>query len=510
MKTMGNKVGNLENKANNVIRNINSNMLIYVVISIMSIFYIIYKSLEKEYPIAVICLLLFGFIVLDLLFFIIMKKMYKNLKLENIFLLLSVFFGLFYIVGFPPSQLPDDTPDYLRTLEVSKLQLTTPQKNEKVGRNLSENIGKVYSSKKYSDLKRIKDLKLNNNLRFYGYANKSLYAFVCYIPQALGVGLARILNFPILIQIIFGKVFNYLLYIILIYLSIKYIPIKKELILFISLLPMSLQEATSLSPDSLIISSLIALISFIIYQRTNKNTKMNNRNMILLAVLSVVISLCKIVYLPLVFLIYLIPNNKFKSSKQKYIYCSIVCFISIVLNLYWLSISSSYLVAFHGRSNSSLQLKYILSNPIGYIIILYRTIDYYILIYLEEMVGCSLGQFVVGTSPIMVLISIIILFMLLIGRLKKGKTIFNILEKTYIAVLLIGTVLLMFTSLYMQWTGYKASMVDGVQGRYFIPLLTIFSMLFSKEQEKEYGKKLTYFIFFMNIMSVLAIFNTYI
>ena len=58
MKTMGNKVGNLENKANNVIRNINSNMLIYVVISIMSIFYIISKSLEKEYNIFLITLVL--------------------------------------------------------------------------------------------------------------------------------------------------------------------------------------------------------------------------------------------------------------------------------------------------------------------------------------------------------------------------------------------------------------------------------------------------------------------
>ena len=43
--------------------------------------------------------------------------------------------------------------------------------------------------------------------------------------------------------------------------------------------------------------------------------------------------------------------------------------ISIILNLLWLKYTSRYLVAFK-QSNSSEQLKYILGNPLEYIVII--------------------------------------------------------------------------------------------------------------------------------------------
>lgn len=493
------------------LKKINSDVVVYFSLAIMTILYFISKLLNSDYSLlkVFIVTLLFAVVVIGG-YFLAIKFFKKNLKIETYFLIFSIVFGAFYIFGFPPSQLPDDSSDYFRTLEVSKFQLITPQKGEKVGRKLSTNIGKIYSSKSYDDVLKNKNLRTNKENRFYSYANKSLYAFVCYIPQAIGFFIASMFNLPIIFQIILGKLCNYILYVILVYLSIKYIPVKKELLFFISLLPMSLQEATSLAPDAMIISTIIALTSFVIYQRENKKTSMNTKNKILIAVLSILISLCKIVYLPLIFLIFLIPDNKFKSKKEKMIYCFSICAISAILNLYWLSISSSYLVAFHNRSNSSMQLKYILSNPIGYCIIIFRTIDFYILIYLEELVGCSLGKFVVGTSPIMVLLAIIFLFLLVGGREKKGKWLLKISEKIYVSLLLIGTTALMFTSLYMQWTGYRESMVDGTQGRYFIPMIPVLAMLFMKEKELNYNKKLIYLMLFMDLMSVIAIYKTFI
>ena len=65
-------------------------------------------------------------------------------------------------------------------------------------------------------------------------------------------------------------------------------------------------------------------------------------------------------------------------------------------------------------------------------------------------------------------------FMLLIGKKlkeKDSKDIFNIIEKCFTFILILGTIGLMFTSLYMQWTSVGAQVIDGIQGRYFIPLL---------------------------------------
>lgn len=493
------------------IEKINSNLAIYIILSLISIFYLSSELISGNFSnseVAIIVVLLFAFLVFS--YFISLKIFDKKLKIETYFLLFSILFGMFYIFGFPPSQLPDDESDYLRTLEVSKFELTTPQKGEKVGRYLSTNIRKVYSAKSYSDVLKNKDLKFNKEKKFYNYANKSLYSFICYIPQAIGVFIANLFGAPILIQIIFGKLFNYIFYVILIYFAIKYIPVKKELLFFISLLPISLQEATSLSPDAMIISTIVALLSFVLYQRQSKKTEMSTKNKILLGILAVVISLCKIVYLPLIFLIFLIPDNKFRTKKEKFIYCGIICLISVFLNLYWLSISSRYLAAFHSRSNSSLQLSYILHHPISYCIILFRTVSLFIIDYLQQMVGSSLGSFIVPTSPIMVLVSIILLYKLICKTSIGEKKLFKNFENLYIAILLIGTVLLLFTSLYMQWTGYRNNVIEGVQGRYFIPLIPIVSMLFMKEKEITYNKKLMYIVFFIGIMSIIAIYKTFI
>lgn len=493
------------------IKRIKSETIIYIGLSVLSIFYFTTKITNSELSMLLTAVSIVAFTCFIIgNYFIFTKLFNKKLSLEKYFLIFSIVFGSLYLFGFPPSQIPDEQADHLRALEVSQFHLTTPQKKEKVGRRFATNIAKIHKIKNYNDVIKYKDVKLNGKKQFYKFANKSLYAFVCYIPQSIGIFIATLFNLPIIMQVIFGKLFNYILYVLLIYLSIKHIPFKKELIFFISLLPMSLQEAVSLSPDSMIIATIIALTSFILYQRENKNTTMNNKNKILLSILAITISLCKIVYLPLVFLIFLIPDKKFKSKKEKYIYCSIVCLISIIVNLYWLSISSKYLVAFHSRSNSSLQLKYIITHPLNYCILLFRTFDYYILIYLEELVGCSLGQFIVGTSPIIVLLSIIILILLVSGRNKKGRKVLKLPEKIYITALLIATILLMYTSLYLQWTGYKETMVDGVQGRYFIPMIPILSLLFMKEKELIYDKKLIYFVWFMDIMSVIAICKTFI
>ena len=188
----------------------------------------------------------------------------------------------------------------------------------------------------------------------------------------------------------------------------------------------------------------------------------------------------------------------------------------ILLNLFWLKISSQYLVAFESRSNSSLQLQYILQNPLRYIITIFATIDSFSIAYLEQLVGHSLGKFNVSTSSVMVIISLGILFYLISKRNKDKKLhkpVFSLKEKLYILVMLLGTILLMFTSLYMQWTAVYSDTIDGVQGRYFIPLLLVIAMLWMSQKEKDSPDENNNFIscsVMTNIMALVSIFATFI
>ena len=77
----------------------------------------------------------------------------------------------------------------------------------------------------------------------------------------------RLFNAPIVFQMLLGKIFNFTFFVILTYLSIKYIPTKKGLLFCLCLLPITIQEAASLSADCMTISTAIALEAFVIWSR---------------------------------------------------------------------------------------------------------------------------------------------------------------------------------------------------------------------------------------------------
>lgn len=504
MKKIFDKIKTIEKKDMGV-------LVVYILLSIFSVLYIAQKW--SNHGMKILFVLEILLIIGEIILFFILKKLHKeHCTLSKLYLIAAIFFGGFYILGFPPSQLPDDSSDYLRSLEVANFHATSIQ-NEKnqVGREFSENILDVYSEETYGDVLKNSDLKLDGDKKFLLFANKSLYSFVCYIPQAIGVGIGALFHFPIIVQIIFGKILNYALFVILMYLSIKYIPTKKLLLFFIALLPMSMQEAASLSPDAITIAMSVAIISFILYIR-DKKIKLTKVHLSLLALMSICLSLCKIVYLPLCLLIFLLPNESFSNKKQKYIYCIFLSILVVSLNLIWLKISSAYLVAFEGKSSSGEQLQYVLQNPLRYLVVLTTTLDSYLVAYLEQMVGHSLGKFVVTTSYVIVVFSLGILLYLIINKNADKKYIFSLFEKLFILFMIIATILLMFTSLYLQWTQVGASTVDGIQGRYFIPLLLPIAMLFmTKGQEIiDRSKEIIVFTIFANILALIAIFEVFI
>ena len=60
-----------------------------------------------------------------------------------------------------------------------------------------------------------------------------------------------------------------------------------------------------------------------------------------------VISLCKIVYVVLLLLVFMIPESKFKDRKHSYQVKLGLMAGAIIINLIWLAISAGYLVEFY-------------------------------------------------------------------------------------------------------------------------------------------------------------------
>lgn len=423
--------------------------------------------------------LLIGSIILEIGILWAFKSSYKKEPLEKTFLKLIIPIGIIYTLIIPVGLSPDERNHFLRAYEITEGDLITP--NKKNGTLKPVSVDKMFTFAKGHNYQNIRKnvFKKNNHVnKKYTYFNTALYNFVCYIPQSIGIFIGRFLDLPILVIAYLGRIFNFLVAVLMIYLAIKIIPSYKKVIFAISMLPMSLEELTSLAPDALTISSIILLLACVLYLKYNVKTQMSKKQEILILLLTILVSLCKIVYLPICLLLILIPKERFKSKKVKLIKIGIAAAIVVVINLIWLKIASRYLIEFQEGVNTSKQVKFILSNPFNYIQVIFNTIFANFDFYLFTAFGSRLEALDVYVPTIYIITSIglfnVLIFMDSHTTRKLEKW-----EKYLIAFIIFATVILIFTSLYVQWTKVGSKIIMGLQGRYFLPLAVLLPVLFN-------------------------------
>ena len=260
--------------------------------------------------------------------------------------------------------------------------------------------------------------------------------------------------------------------------------------------PIAIEGFTSMSPDALTISISYLFTAYVLNIVFNKEKQIKRTDIFILTILSILIALCKIVYLPLVGLLLLIPRNKFETKKGHFLTVGIIMLVAIIANLVWLKISSTYL-ALYREGNSVDQLAILLNGPIAYLQRVLGTMNEYGGVYTYSLLGKELGwnEFAQMGALLPTVVGIVYMYInatdnTLKKRLSKYQNIIILL----IVLAIIG---LIFTSLYLQWNEPTNQAIEGIQGRYFIPIIPILTLLifsklkFTTEQtEEELNKKL--------------------
>jgi uncharacterized membrane protein len=114
----------------------------------------------------------------------------------------------------------------------------------------------------------------------------------------------------------------------------------------------------------------------------------------------------------------------------------------------------------------------ILANPIHSVATLGITIWFNIDDYLMGIVGKTLGW---HDTPIMLVVVVAFIIFFVLGVFVSREEVVKITGK---AKVLMGTIVilstgLIFVAMWLAWTPITSSMIHGVQGRYFIPLLPL-------------------------------------
>lgn len=407
----------------------------------------------------------------------------KDLKVENIFLLTIPLICIFFLITMPTFKNHDEYYHWLKAYEVSEGHLMTPNKDGVQGSMMPKAVADVmpadWTTMTYSDVKEKLQVPLDKEDQvLLNPETAAVYSFVQYIPQAVGIALARIFTSNAYLITYSGRIANMLVSVLLLYFAIKIMPFGKKLLLIPAMIPIAIEGFTSLSPDAMTISVSFLYIAYILHLTFGEVKKIDLKQKITLLVMSVVIALCKIVYIPLVGLMLIIPKEKFKNetNKNKILNFCVIAGIALVLNFIWLMIASRYLAQFR-EGDSKVQVLLALQNPILYIQNLLYTVNLNGSSYLMSLFGSDLGwgEFVKLYSIVPYSILAIYLFTSITDEELKDK--FKPYQLIWIALVAIAVIGLVFTSLYVQWTTVGRESIAGVQGRYFLPILPLVMLL---------------------------------
>ena len=164
-----------------------------------------------------------------------------------------------------------------------------------------------------------------------------------------------------------------------------------------------------------------------------------------------------------------------------------------------------------------MQLKYILNNPFEYVLVILNTMTAKGAQFIYQL--CTGDELMCHAKttvyPIISYIYSIILFfsVFMEDKEKEKKIELNLARKIWVALIMIGTGLLIVTAIYIQWTSLwevgKDSIL-GIQGRYFIPVAALLIFLVNKTKIETNPKLLMNILILMQIPVICQIMNVFV
>lgn len=426
------------------------------------------------------------FIILEIIFIIsLLYKMSetKNIKIkkEILFLYMALFIGIIFVFINVPQIRYDEHAHFWRAYEIARgniISRTTNELPNSVIELFKRNDG-TYPNREfnYETLKEKISEPLNeeNKIAFPVGATGSLTP-ISYIPQVIGILIGRVLNFSPMVILWLARMANLLCYIALVFLAIKIMPFEKWkwIIMIIALFPMTMNLAATVSPDTIIISTTLLAISYVFYLK-NVVKKITMKNMILLGILFMIPIVCKIVYFPLCLLVFILPKDKFENKLKRNLYYILTALIIFVtyFALNKLVAKGDYAIAI--RTNMTEQILFTISDLSRDFVTAINTFYSESSLYFFELIG--------GWNTINI-ISVVFFIILLFVMFNKESTQyeFNRKEKNIVLAIIIIQALGVIAAMYLGWTQARQTTVEGIQGRYFLPILPLLCMLICRNK----------------------------
>lgn len=399
---------------------------------------------------------------------------------DRFLLVAGLLYGLGFAVVTPPFQVADEPAHFLRAYRLSEGRLDLVFKPEGGFAEIPANVYSVaiallddlpfHPQRKIAPATILAafDVPLAPERRTRAqFANSLQYPFVPYLPQALGVAAGRAVGAPPLAMLYLARLANLLAGTLMVCFAVRRLPAFQWFAVMVALTPMALSLRASASADVTSTGAAFLLAAGVAGMAWGGEAARRSDLALVLAS-SVVLCASKAVYAPLAFLVILIPAVRFPTGRRGpfLLLHSVISLAAAASGV--ASNQAVGIIRYDAAVDAGRQIHHALLHPFGFLQVLANDYVIHGSWYFAQFVG-QLG-WLDTKLPMAYLLTYlgVLLAMILVDASPRIEV--RSWQRWLVACLTLSAMVLISASQYAAWTPLGANYIEGIQGRYFIPL----------------------------------------
>ncbi|MCB0686213.1 MAG: DUF2142 domain-containing protein [Saprospiraceae bacterium] len=424
----------------------------------------------------------------------------RLIKPHQFFFTVGLIYGFSMLMMTPPFQVPDEINHWYRAYQISTGHLLAEKHNNRLGGILPKGVVEItnpflglrWNINAKTGLSTIKE-QCSINLQadqqvFNDFPNTALYSPISYLPQSISIYLSRSLGLNPMSIFYFTRIMTLFLWLVAITYAVRITPIFKWLLALLALLPMSIFINMSLSADMVTNTLSFLLIAFSLRCAFNDQL-MSPQKFLIFFILGICLASAKIVYTPLIFLIFIIPGHRYRSQFFRWSFYISILLSSFATAYLWTSFTKTIYIPYEFynpafRDTLDLvkcggiqeQMDYILSHDTYLIRVfihsLYRTFN----MYYEGYIG-TFGWLDTRLPDWSILITYMVIIAASFFPVRENLTL-TPFQRIILLGVVLGTTALVLLSQHLTWDCIGSDVIGTIQGRYFIPVFPLLFFVF--------------------------------
>ncbi|MFI5258672.1 MAG: DUF2142 domain-containing protein [Candidatus Limnocylindrales bacterium] len=405
----------------------------------------------------------------------------RRTRLEYVFLVIALAWGVAQVFIVPPLQVPDEGDHWFRVWALTDGQLTAdsqgvitlPGSFARIADLYTRLVGGVGGMQ-------VLPVSLAGQAGFSSYedlfsssgppgtvsvvSRVANYGPVGYLPQAIGVGLGRLVGAPPLTCFYLARLGNLFAAIVLLFFAIRLAPFGKQLYVLLALLPMTMFELASVSCDALTISGAMFFTSLLLWASTRVTLRRSDVALVVSA--AAVFLNVKPGYWALVLLVLLIRPAQLGGRRRyvAFVAGNVLVVVGVFLIVFVLTAADARVQAVGG---SHAQLLFILHQPLSFLGIVWSNLQGNLLMWTFQAIGI-LGWLTIWLPPAAYLLVLLAGAVFLI-RMSDDEVRLQLWRRALLAGVSVAVFLTMAVALYAFLEPIGSGRVL-FQGRYLAPV----------------------------------------